>query len=270
MLETVQSESLSTLLSAVRGSSDSSPFQTSQFGPIAPGSVLGIHGPSASGKTRLVLDMLLSCVLLRGKAAVLFDLDSTFDPLQFQLLAAKRSTGSSQLQDALRNLHIFRPKSTAQLAVSIAALGRYQRKKVEGDIALVVVDSMSAFHWPDRYTANSSLDHVFTALNAFRLSHRPITVLTNWDLTLADTSPYLDASGLPPASYKQHLSNFPILSESATSDPASLMHLTHDIVLHSPPVAAFHEAASSLSESEVTGYIRKSGSSQVTTFPVEL
>nr|GAT48377.1 predicted protein [Mycena chlorophos] len=225
--------------------------------------MLAISGPSGSFKTRLIMDLLVSCVspiALGGwgnKAAVVFDMQSTFDIASLKQMLSAKVDDSTLVDAALRQIHVFRPQSTAQLAASIVALPRYQRKKVKGDIALVVVDSMSSFYWTDRYSGSSAaLEHVLLALRAFRASHRPLIALTNWALTLVDADP----SAVPV--YKQHLPVFPTLSES----PSDTGSLTHDIVLQPQPVAEPNE--DTVSANEVTGYIRKSGSNQVVTFPV--
>ncbi|KAJ7235904.1 P-loop containing nucleoside triphosphate hydrolase protein, partial [Mycena haematopus] len=198
------------------------------------GDVLEIQGPSGSGKTQLLYLLLATCTMPCslggwGKAAVVFDTEGSFDLrnlhsvlLSRLVLAFSRSNPSSDdvqllAETALHKVHIFRPASTLQLAASIYNLPAYQKTHMpDADIGLVAVDSLSAFYWPDRFTAEqlrpltnssaTSLQHVLTSLQKFRLSHNPVTVLTNWALTVADNS---DSHGPPPVFYKQHLPSFP-------------------------------------------------------------
>ncbi|KAF7320440.1 Rad51 domain-containing protein [Mycena kentingensis (nom. inval.)] len=260
----LETESLSTLLASVRAAT-ALPFK-SPFGNLAPDSFVAVSGPSGSGKSRLCRDLIASC-LLNGKAAVLFDTDATFDVANFsEELADKHS----RHLDLLRNLHIFSPiLSTAQLAVSIRALPRYQTKKIRLEIGLVVVDSASSFYWPDRFAnapADSSLHNVFAALGQIRAA----VIVTNWGLAFAETS------GDDHPSYKQHLPVFPVLPEvgashHAPSDPSMLPHLTHHVLLYASPTPASQENTTLTpipSSHEVIGVVRKAGS-QVATFVVE-
>ncbi|KAF8216111.1 P-loop containing nucleoside triphosphate hydrolase protein, partial [Mycena galopus ATCC 62051] len=260
--------------------------------PLNWGDVLEIQGPSGSGKTQLVQSLLaialMPCSFGWGKAAVVFDTEGTFDLGNFRRVLVRASsrynTSSDEAQllveTALRNLHVFRPASTAQLAASIYNLPAYQKAHMpDADIALVAVDSLSAFYWPDRFTAEqlrrvvpnsaaTALQHVLTSLQKFRLSHNSVTVLTNWALTLADNS-----GGPPPNFYKQHLPSFPSFPHSAAAN-AAVLPLTHHITLYLAPIPPFHGIGSSLPRPHdadmVTGYIRRPGTSQVGRFILEL
>ncbi|KAJ7786434.1 hypothetical protein B0H16DRAFT_1708600 [Mycena metata] len=255
MLNAIHSESLFSLLTSIRTTAPPPPVLIPKFGPLHWGDVLEIQGPSGSGKTQLLYSLLATCLIPTshkfislggwGKAAVVFDTEGTFDMRKFRVLlitrlarALSRSNDSSDdtqllAEMALRKLHIFRPVSTAQLAISICNLPAYQTARMpDADIALVAVDSLSAFYWPDRFTAeqlrplglsnNSStpLQHVFSALQRFRISHNPITVLTNWALNPTDSSS--PANGPGPIFYKQHLPLFPALPDSAAVSSHSI------------------------------------------------
>ncbi|KAF7347742.1 Dna repair protein xrcc2-like protein [Mycena venus] len=256
MLDAIPSESLFPLLTAVRTAAPPPPIPIPNFGALNWGDVLEIQGPSGSGKTQLLYLLLATCIMpcsLGGweKAAVIFDTEASFDPRNFHRVlsclvrASSRSNTSSDVapllaETALHNLHILRPVSTASLAAAIYNLPAYQKTRMpDVGIALVAVDSLSAFYWPDRFTAeqlrplalpNSStpLQHVLTALQKFRLSHNPITVLTNWALTVADNSSGPPTA--PPILYKQHLPSFPSFPDSTAANSTSLP-LTHHITL---------------------------------------
>ncbi|KAJ7783907.1 hypothetical protein DFH07DRAFT_948896 [Mycena maculata] len=303
MLDDIPSEQIFSLLTAVRTAvPPPRRVPIPDFPLLNWGDVLEIQGPSASGKTHLLYSLLATCIMPSshhfidlggwGKGAVVFDTDGTFDTRQFHsllLCAFSRSRISPDdiqhlAASCLRKLHVFCPGSTAQLAASIAHLPAYHTAHIpDTDIALVAVDSLSAFYWSDRFTAeqmrplalpNSStpLQHVLTALQAFRVSHNPITLLTNWGLTLAENT-----NGMPPM-YKQHLPffpSFPALPGSHNNVPSDiLLPLTHHITLHLTPIPPFHSNPSFPDEAdvrhEVAGYVRRPSSSQVDRFLVDV
>ncbi|KAJ7361625.1 hypothetical protein DFH08DRAFT_844708 [Mycena albidolilacea] len=299
MLDAIPSESLFSLLTASRTPAPPPPIPIPNFGSLNCGDVLEIQGPSGSGKTQLLYLFLAMCIVPRSlggweKAAVVFDTQS-FDIRNFRRVLLSRlvpafsrfqtSSDDAQLlaETALRKLHIFCPSSTAQLATSIYNLPAYQKTHMpDADIALVAVDSLSAFYWPDRFTAEqlrppartaTPLQHVLTALQKFRLSHNPVTILTNWALTLADNSSGPPTA--PPVFYKQHLPSFPSFPGSVPTNPFSLP-LTHHITLYLAAIPPFHGNPSTfpgISDAEagrVTGYLRRPGSAQVGSFTVDI
>ncbi|KAJ6604761.1 hypothetical protein DFH09DRAFT_1019067 [Mycena vulgaris] len=305
-----ESQSLFSLLTAVRTAAPLPSTPIPALGPLNWGDVLEIQGQSGSGKTQLLYSLLVTCIMPPahlstflggwGKAAVVFDTEGTFDTRQFHDLLLLRlarafSRSNASPDDAqllaslsLHKLHVFRPASSAQLAASIRNLPAYHAQHMpDADIAFVAVDSLSAFYWPDRFTAeqlrplalpNSStpLGHVLTALHAFRLSHNPVIALTNWGLT-RDNS--VGPSPALPIFYKQHLPSFPSFPDShdSPSGPSSnKLLLTHHITLHSIPLAPFHGNSFSPNPNEsnvrreITGYIRRPGNSQVGRFVVDI
>ncbi|KAJ6519935.1 hypothetical protein C8R45DRAFT_953310 [Mycena sanguinolenta] len=297
MLDAIPSESLFSLLTAARTAAPLSPIPIPNFGPLNWGDVLEIQGPSGSGKTQMLYLLLATSIMPCsldgwGKAAVVFDTEGCFDLRNFHRVllsrlarACARSNSSSDdaqllAETALHKLHVFCPASTAQLAASIYNLPAYQKTHMpDADIGLVAVDSLSAFYWPDRFTAEqlrplvnsgaTGLQHVLTCLQKFRLSHNPVTVLTNWALTLADNS---DSSGPPPAFYKQHLPFFPSFPDSAAPNRAFLP-LTHHITLYLPNIPPYHGDTVSHSGPDVgrvTGYIRRRGRSHISMFVVDI
>jgi DNA-repair protein XRCC2 len=182
-------------------------------------------------------------------SAIVFDCDGRWDTrrLHDMLLARLKvsfsktqlpplphksnSTISSIALDALSRLHVFRPTSSFQLAATLLNLPKYHAEQMpDEEIRLLFVDSISSFYWADRWQAEYSgskkthrsnpLGHVLQYLQAFRRSHGPVIVLTNWGLNplSSTTSPVS-----PTPFFKQHLSSpFP-----APFDEPPRPHLGH-------------------------------------------
>jgi DNA-repair protein XRCC2 len=141
---------------------------------------------------------------------------------------------------ALRNIHIFRPKSSSQLAAGLANLSSYHVCNLPtSEIALLAVDSASSFHWLDRLAAErhtsphlmNPLQTILTALWSFHRSHYPVTLILNWV-----PSPISAAGNVPAVQlYKQYLPSSSTLVNrtSLFPDPSRAMHLclTHQITL---------------------------------------
>ncbi|KAG5648081.1 hypothetical protein DXG03_007116 [Asterophora parasitica] len=244
------------------------------------GDVLEIQGPPSSGKTHLLYHLLVDCITPSGynaidlggwaKAGIVFDMDHSFDILRFNRLFRSRLTrligGTSAsavdsiAKRSLERLHIFRPSSSSQLAVTISHLAQYHTSRLaKEEIGIVAIDSMSAHYWPDRFIAEqirtaaaaspehskealiTPMQHVLSALESFRRSHGAVTVLTNWGLhPVYNSNPIL---------FRQHLHPFPAPFPHShppnprqdTNAAASLsLRLTCHITLHqetSGPVA---------------------------------
>ncbi|KAI6044933.1 hypothetical protein EDC04DRAFT_177915 [Pisolithus marmoratus] len=143
--------------------------------PIGRGDVVEIQGPASSGKTHLLYHLLLSCILPpakssdhtssspanQGTSAIIYDLDFSFDILQFRRLLVKRisclfptfgvAEHARLVQASFRRLHIFRPRSQSQLAASLKYLASYHTSRMqENEIGFLAVDSISTFYWPER------------------------------------------------------------------------------------------------------------------------
>lgn len=208
------------------------------------------------------------------KAAVVFDSDGCFDVERLHRLLCARlarstnphghlapaelSTGTTcdndstqqTASDCLQRLHVFKPTSCNQLAATLYNLPNYHNQCAKDtEIAMLAVDSIGAFYWPDRFTVEqlrdedipakdvphlSPLHSVLQALQQFRLSHAPVTVLTNWGL-----NPLLMSSGAASPFFKQHLHPF----------PAPLMR-SHDIA---PPPGLPAELAALAAEPAALG-----------------
>ncbi|EMD42195.1 hypothetical protein CERSUDRAFT_129655, partial [Gelatoporia subvermispora B] len=195
-----------------------------------------------------------------GKAALLLDTDNSFDILRFHRLLVSHLTRQLEqgysswtghvhqpsLPDlaeelasiCLQNLHVFQPNSSPQLATTLLNLPKYHATHPylhKLDIGILAIDSMSAFYWKDRYDVEQSresgqgdlsslnpLRHVLAALQAFRVSHGPVIIMTNWGLNpLRKPAP----TGEPTSMFfKQHLYPFPApfdRHDSSSHIPAS-------------------------------------------------
>lgn len=168
--------------------------------PFNLGDLVHIHGHPASGKTHLLYYLLATCTLptTQGwdKAAIIFDMDGKFNISRFKQLLVNRLKSSEPImpivERCLKNMHIFRPTSSDQLAVTLAHLPKYHAKHFP-DIALgmVAIHSVDAFYWLDRFKAeqlrlanlpHSSLQNISSILEALRLSLGSVVVLTDWGL----------------------------------------------------------------------------------------
>jgi len=191
----MHSETLQQLLFSVQRANSCLPTTVSSFNL---GDLVHIHGHPASGKTHLLYYLLATCTYGWDKAAVVLDMDGRFNIYRFkQLLVSRLEPLSSEaimtiVERCLKRIHIFRPTSSDQLAVTLAHLPKYHAKHFP-DIALgmVAIHSVDAFYWLDRFKAeqlrlanlpHSSLQNVSSTLQAVRLSLGSVVVLTDWGL----------------------------------------------------------------------------------------
>ncbi|KAI9460925.1 P-loop containing nucleoside triphosphate hydrolase protein [Lactarius psammicola] len=206
----LNSESLDKLLSTARSASTAPtaiptpPFPgLSYLSSLHRGDIVEIQGPSGSGKTHLLYYLVCSCILPPhfggwNKVSVIFDTDGSFDVHRLRALLQRRlthyfpshndSTGQI-ISVALRNVHLFRPNSSSQLAAGLANLPSYHTSNLPtSEIALLAIDSINAFHWLDRFSVEQhrsapvpNLSQItLTALRNFHRSHRPIIVIVSW------------------------------------------------------------------------------------------
>lgn len=230
--------------------------------------MIEIQGPASSGKTHLLYHILLSFLAPDSQiAAVVYDTDAAFDVQRFRhLLLSRLPSGTLDPQECVRRtlarLHLFRPTSFVQLAASIANLPAYHSSRMPNqEIAVLAIDSISSFHWADRFAAEQlrnvapaldktvhtvrPLRHVLDAIQSVRRSHRPLAVLTNWALNPAPSR--------SESLYKQHLHPFPVLEDgiavlgakvSSHTDHSSTspFRLSHHITLSSPSSDPFPTA----------------------------
>ena len=170
--------------------------------------VIEIQGPSV-GKSHLLMHFIMTCILpvayrdipLHGwdKPAILIDLDHTFDVYRFRHLLRNRTKAHFPSTDdnldlfvdlLLRKLHIFRPESSVQFAVTVANIPNYHSLNLPNDeIGLVAIDSLSSFYWQDRFLGEQPRDgkpsvteKALNSLEQIRQSHGSVIVYTNWGL----------------------------------------------------------------------------------------
>ncbi|KAJ4489390.1 hypothetical protein C8J55DRAFT_505005 [Lentinula edodes] len=329
MIQEIHSEPLQTLLSTAR-CEESIPLNIHASEPDALdhsmrqgmpsnfprlGDVLEIQGPPASGKSHLLYLLMIICIIPTtyastslggwGKVTILYDTGATFDLARFKqlltshLATALKNKDSNDIQilvkRSLQNLHIFRPCSSIQLAATLFRLPSYHQINLpDSEIGILAIDSMSAFCWADRFTAeqlratptsrvnesHNPLKHVIVALQRFHHTHKPLIVFTNWDLT-----PEVIEDERGSFSYRQHLNPppalFPAVEVSATSGDsfANALPLTFHITLSMAKVPQFPVDLSftdtssqrSFASRQITGIIRSARSSQASkiTFNIE-
>ncbi|KAH8120403.1 hypothetical protein DFH11DRAFT_1559917 [Phellopilus nigrolimitatus] len=179
------------------------------------------------------------------KGAVIMDTDGRWSVGRLKRLLTRRleqllpaALGTFQpsveelVMDSLQRVHLFRPASSVSLVATLLRLPEYLAERMPSlEIALLAIDSISSFYWADRFNLEqqrqtsadkkdkpSPLSHILIALQEFRLSYGPVTVLTNWGLAPESRntgSARVGASHLSSAGcalspfYRQHLHPFP-------------------------------------------------------------
>lgn len=210
LLHEIPSESLQQLLCLVRCASrkpvltritsiDSYLASTSGRGS---GDVFQLHGPPGSGKTHLLYFFLATCTMPASfggwnKAAFVYDMDGQFSISRFreivtyQLQECDSLLGSIIVENCLKSIHIFRPTSSDQLAVSLAHLSLYHSKHFPGlELGLIAIHSLDAFYWIDRYHAehaqtspgNPLHPKLAPILDKMQGLHRMFVLFTVWGL----------------------------------------------------------------------------------------
>jgi len=108
-----------------------------------------------------------------------------------RLFSSDMHVAQTVAQRSLEKLHIFRPTSSIQLATTLTQLGKYHTAHFPGSqIGLVAIDSINAYHWPDRFIAETSLpsEHrkassctlpVLTALLSLRATHALAIIMSS-------------------------------------------------------------------------------------------
>ena len=177
------------------------------------------------------------------KSAILIDLDHTFDVHRFRHLLRKRievhiHSGGENLDLfvdlLLRKLHIFRPESSVQFAVTAANILNYHSSSMPKDeIGLVAIDSLSSFYWQDRFLGEqprdgkqSGIERALDSLQQIRQSHGSVVVYTNWGLPSARNNPKINTPF-----YLQHAPQLhsPFGRESKLSHP--ILPITYHMTL---------------------------------------
>lgn len=206
------------------------------------------------------------------RVAYVLDMDQAFDIRRFKQLLSNRLTRLIPAHavplvatKCFDRLHIFRPTSSIQLAATIARLPKYHATHFpELDLGLIALDSVSTFYWRDRLTVEqlrsgpplhdprlnlNPLHHILSKLQAIRLSHGAITVVTNWGL-VAQNKPL---TGF----FNQHLNPYPSPFAGSMKNFESFP-LTHHITL-----SAEHPGKTSAKTQIFHGAVRTSSANQV-------
>ncbi|TFK76994.1 hypothetical protein BDN72DRAFT_890780 [Pluteus cervinus] len=279
MLDDIHSESLAQCLVRLRPQRQLTVLPSV---PLTRGDIVEIQGPHTSGKSHLVYLLAITCILPPshldvifdgwGHSAVVMDTDGSFSIARFAHLLRQHidrlfpNTYSREqvMQEiftaSLTRLHVFWPNSTSQLAATICHLPAHLASKYPGqEIGMIAIDSMSAFHWQDRFTVeqlrqlptstipggifapsrpDAPLSSVLLALQDILKVHRSLVILANWGLNKNNTVPPVGGIML----YNQHLRQFPELwggphTPSPVHDTSIPITLTHRITMGNPVVA---------------------------------
>lgn len=217
--------------------------------------VIEIQGPSV-GKSHLLVHFIMTCILpashlgipLSGwnKSAILIDLDHTFDVHRFRHLLRNRvkvhvPNGDQDLDLfvdlLLRKLHIFRPETSVQFAVTATNISNYHSSNMlEDEIGLVAIDSFSSFYWQDRFLSEqprdgkqSGIEKALSSLEQIRQSHGCVIAYTNWGLPSARQNLQNLQNNTP--FYLQHVPQLhsPFGGESQVSHP--ILPITYHMTL---------------------------------------
>lgn len=184
------------------------------------GDVVEIQGPAASGKTWLVYQMVMSCILpyklpeepsstspfIGGwnRSVIILDTQGRWSANQLAKMLRSRlqkaklqpDAVNAAIEKSLQKVHIFRANSSASLAATIFRLPHYYTSQMpDEEIGLLAIDNISTYYWEDRHEAEqqrasgmgprdavNNLSKILFALQEFRLSHGPVIVFTNWAL----------------------------------------------------------------------------------------
>ncbi|XP_078577741.1 DNA repair protein XRCC2-like [Branchiostoma floridae x Branchiostoma japonicum] len=124
------------------------------------GDAIELYGPEGTAKTEMLLHLTARCILpasLGGlEAGVVFiDNDYHFDILRLVTILEGRldTTDEDRVKQCLGRLYIVRCNSSEQLVITLHSLEHIIASSSE--VALLIVDSISAFYWLDRSTDDS-------------------------------------------------------------------------------------------------------------------
>lgn len=211
------------------------------------------------------LEQIISAYVLRRVQQTII-VESEPETINADNLASGVSLDVATIVDAsLHQIHIFRPTSSLAFAATLIALPSYHISSMpDQEICMLMIDSISAFHWPDHWsTDRAALDaqrrfdahislathvmpmhRILTALNELRQHFGFVTFITNWCL-LPPLSPPIPsaqaqvAGNEAPIYAGQHLAP-PYPSPFSEANPTllarrdpnrSLLSITHHISL---------------------------------------
>ncbi|GAA6031180.1 hypothetical protein JCM8097_004046 [Rhodosporidiobolus ruineniae] len=129
--------------------------------------------------------------------------------------APKAEDVDALVEEAMARLHVFRPKTTLQLAVTVQDLPRWAFERAqeggedEPEVGLVLVDGMSEFAWADQWaheqaspsSSSSSaippLRRLLSALSQLRRTLSPLIFLSQWVFRPLSTLAHTSEENLP-------------------------------------------------------------------------
>ncbi|CDP18757.1 unnamed protein product [Coffea canephora] len=144
--------------------------------PLRPGNVVEVAGPPSSGKTHILMQAAISCILPKQwkgvqfggmeRLAVFVDLDCRFDVLRFsrllkhKLIQANSNDMKSQTQydkelfaECMRRFLYIRCYNSLEFLATLKTMNKQlqKQKDIQGvGVHLLVLDSIGAFYWMDR------------------------------------------------------------------------------------------------------------------------
>jgi hypothetical protein len=150
------------------------------------------------------------------KAAFVFDMDGHFCISRFREILTARlreSLSSSDIpsivEKYLRRLHIFRPTSSDQLAITLKRIPKIHSKLFPNlELGMITIHSIDAFYWLDRFKAEQIrsvpafkkpiiYQHIMTNLHNILLSCNATLVMTHGDLRKLNPHEYATDSSIP-------------------------------------------------------------------------
>lgn len=187
--------------------------------------IIEIQGHTGSGKTHLLYFLLGTCILpfehlstfIGGwkKAAFVFDMDGHFRISRFREILAARlrenlspSAIPSVVEKYLRRLHIFRPTSSDQLAITLKCIPKYHSKLFPDlELGMITIHSIDAFYWLDRFKTEQIrsvpafkkpiiYQHIMTNLHNILLSCNATLVMTHGNLRKMNPHDYATDSNI--------------------------------------------------------------------------
>ncbi|CAF96327.1 unnamed protein product, partial [Tetraodon nigroviridis] len=159
------------------------------------GDVVELHGPAGTGKTELLYHLLCRCVMPAAagglEVEVMFvDTDYSLDMLRLVSILDRRLTGSpgspsteASLRSCLSRLLVVHCSSSSQLLLTLHLLETSLSSRP--GLALLLIDSISAFYWLDRSEGGASIAKQEEKLS--KCSHLLARLLRDYRITVFAT-----------------------------------------------------------------------------------
>uniref|UniRef100_H2V6J4 RecA family profile 1 domain-containing protein n=1 Tax=Takifugu rubripes TaxID=31033 RepID=H2V6J4_TAKRU len=166
------------------------------------GDVVELHGPEGTGKTELLYHLLCRCVMPTAagglEVEVIFvDTDYSLDMLRLVSILDRRL--SEALRSCLSRLLVVHCSSSSQLVLTLHLLETSFLSRP--GLALLLIDSISAFYWLDRSEGGGSTTKQEEKLSKCSLLLRPL-VFRDYRITVFATCHAIrrNFAGLPASS----------------------------------------------------------------------